>query len=74
MDQFENALGQFLLYLFALQRKDPDRILYLTVPDSFYFDFFEDHFFQELSEEYNLRMIAFHEPNRRKLIPDFASA
>lgn len=61
--QFEDALGQFLVYLPALNKKEPDRILYLAVPESFYDNFFEDNYFVEIAELYNLRMLVFNEKN-----------
>ena len=32
VDEFEDALGQFLLYKLALDKKEPDRILFLAMP------------------------------------------
>ena len=61
IDQFEDAFGQFLIYLVALQKKEPDRVLYLALPLSFYNRFFDDHFFIDLAKQYSLRMIIFEE-------------
>lgn len=36
LNAFEDAVGQFLVYLFALEKKEPDRVLWLAVPYSFY--------------------------------------
>jgi len=63
--QFEDALGQFLIYLPALKKKEPDRMLFLAVPASFYHNFFEDPFFVEIAELYALRLIVFDELNAR---------
>lgn len=59
--QFEDALGQFLIYLTALKKKEPDRVLYLAVPENFYQNFFDDPFFEEVAEIYTLRLIVFNE-------------
>ena len=59
--QFEDALGQFLVYLPALKKKEPERALYLAVPEYFYTNFFEDTYFQEIAELYNLKMLVFDE-------------
>ncbi len=59
--QFEDALGQFLIYLTALKKKEPDRVLYLAVPENFYQNFFDDPFFKEVADIYSLRLIIFNE-------------
>ena len=41
LDHFEDALGQFLVYLVALEDKEPDRVLYLALPQAFYGLIFE---------------------------------
>lgn len=67
LDQFEDALGQFLVYLFALTKKEPDRVLFLAVPALFYETFFDDPFFVELGEHYQLRIVVFTE-NKPKIV------
>lgn len=59
LDQFEDAMGQFLVYLFALSKKEPERILFLAIPDLFYNSFFDDPFFVELAEHYALKIAVF---------------
>ncbi|MCU0347571.1 MAG: hypothetical protein MUC59_11555 [Saprospiraceae bacterium] len=61
--QFEDALGQFLVYLPALTKKEPERTLYLAVPEEFYDNFFEDSYFLEIAELYKLKMLVFNEKN-----------
>jgi hypothetical protein len=58
---FENALGQFLIYWRALQIKEPDRVLYLGVPLSFYTRFFDDAFFMDIANVFNVKMIVYDE-------------
>ncbi len=62
--EFEDALGQFLIYLLALKKKEPTRTLYLAVPREFYLNFFEDPFFREAAEEYHLKMLVFNEKDQ----------
>lgn len=64
LDQFEDAMGQFLIYLFALNKREPDRVLFLAIPHLFYRSFFEDPFFIELAEHYALKIAVFdqHQP------------
>jgi hypothetical protein len=61
--QFEDALGQFLVYQPAWSKKEPERILYLAVPEEFYDNFFEDVYFLEIAELYKLKMLVFNEKN-----------
>lgn len=59
LDDFEDALGQFIIYLNALEEAEPDRQLFLALPMRFYNDFFDDPFFVKLSQRYGLRFIIF---------------
>ena len=61
LDSFENALGQFLIYWRALKFKEPDRILFLGVPRSFYARFFDDLFFLETAKDFNVNMLIYDE-------------
>jgi hypothetical protein len=61
VDQFEDALGQFLLYRPALQKNDPERVLWLALPSDFYSNLFEDSYFQEIALLYDLKMIVYDE-------------
>lgn len=65
IDQFEDALGQFLIYLVALENKDPERMLFMAVPKSFYSRFFNDNFFVQLAKRFNLKMFIFDEVNEK---------
>lgn len=61
VDQFEDALGQYLLYKPALQEKEPERTLYLALPISFYNSLFDDSYFQKIAQLYDLKMLIFDE-------------
>jgi len=61
MDAFEEALGQFLLYRPALAKKEPDRYLFLAIPNGFYTKFFDDPFFLEIADLYDLKLLIFNE-------------
>jgi hypothetical protein len=61
LDQFEDALGQFMVYLFALRKVEADRILYLAVPREFYENFFSDPFFVEMCVFYNVKIVVYDE-------------
>lgn len=52
--EFYSAMGQFIAYRTALQKQDPQRILYLAVPDNLYDKFFATAFLQELIQQNHL--------------------
>jgi hypothetical protein len=61
LDDFEDALGQFLIYWKALKTKEPDRVLFLAVPIGYYKRFFDDSFFVELAKDFDVKMLLFNE-------------
>ncbi len=65
LDQFEDALGQFNVYDFTLKRKEPERELWLALPNGFYESFFEDNFFLEMATHYSMNMLVFDENNKK---------
>ncbi len=68
LNEFKEALGQYLLYHLALSKKEPDRQLFLAIPNNFYQDFFEDAFFREIITLYHLKLLIFDENNTNKLV------
>lgn len=64
LDEFEDALGQFLIYLIALEKKEPDRELFMAIPNTFYQSFFDDPFFTEVANRYNLKLLIFKEQDQ----------
>lgn len=64
LDEFEDAVGQFIVYLLALEEKEPQRELFLAMPKSFYLRFFDDPFFVKLAKRYNLRLLVFDEKSK----------
>lgn len=65
--EFYSALGQFIAYRTALDKQDPDRILYLAVPESLYKKFFATLFVQELIQQNTIYLITY-DTDREKLI------
>ncbi len=59
LDQFEDALGQFLIYLVVLKEKEPDRALILAVPLGFYERFFDDAVFLKIAQHYGVKMLVY---------------
>jgi len=67
ISEFHTALGQFINYRAILKRRDPDRVLYLAVPDLAYNTFFSLEFPQLMIEENNLKLIIF-EPEKEVIV------
>lgn len=57
ISEFHTALGQFINYRAALRREDPDRILYLAVPDLVYNSFFQLDFPASMLQENSVKII-----------------
>ena len=58
---FYGALGQYLSYKIALQEKEPDRTLYLAVPDSTYESLFGEVLIQKVLQNYPVKIIVYDE-------------
>ncbi|MFN0037026.1 MAG: element excision factor XisH family protein [Saprospiraceae bacterium] len=67
LDQFEDALGQFLIYLVVLKEKEPDRSLILAVPLGFYERFFDDMVFRKIAEHYGVKMMVY-DPDSKNIV------
>ncbi len=54
-----NALGQFQIYKIAVKNQEPDRILYLAIPEDIFDWLMSDPFTIEIVETYQLQIIVF---------------
>jgi hypothetical protein len=59
ISEFHTALGQFINYRAALRREEPDRILYLAVPDLIYNSFFQLDFPASMLQENSVKIIVY---------------
>lgn len=59
ISEFHKALGQFINYRAVLKRKEPERILYLAVPQEAYDEFFQLEFTQMIVQDYQLKLIVY---------------
>jgi hypothetical protein len=59
ISEFHTALGQYLNYLQALETKEPDRVLYLAVPQETYNDFFQIPFIQNSLKRHSVNLISY---------------
>jgi hypothetical protein len=56
---FHGAVGQFISYRTALREQDPDRVLYLGVPQDTYDTFFQQPFTQAVIQENQVRLVVY---------------
>ena len=59
LDDLENALGQFGVYQVALRKRDPNRILYLALPDDIRGMLLDESDFRDILRAFNARLIFF---------------
>jgi XisH protein len=59
ISEFHTALGQYLNYCQALEEKEPERIVYLAVPNETYQDFFQLPFIQRAIARYQIKLIIY---------------
>ena len=59
LSEFHTALGQCLNYRYALEDSEPDRKLYLAVPNRLYADFFTVPFIQKVLERSEISLIVY---------------
>lgn len=59
ISEFHTALGQFINYRAALQKKEPDRVLYLAIPNTAYNTFFQLDFPAEMIKVNQVRLIVY---------------
>ncbi|MGD1867536.1 MAG: element excision factor XisH family protein [Phormidesmis sp.] len=67
LNDLENAWGQFFMYARTLQRREPDRILYLAVSSTTFDTIFLEEAGQLLLEEPDFRIIVF-DPKTEEII------
>lgn len=59
LTDFHLAIGQFLNYRVALKVSDPERKLYLAIPEEAYTNFFKKEFAHMVIAEYQLEIIVY---------------
>ena len=56
---FYLAFGQFLNYREALNKQEPERVLFLAVPDNVHETFFKNEFITEMVEKFKLKLVSY---------------
>jgi hypothetical protein len=59
MRELEQALGQYMIYADVLEHTEPERMLYLAVPDEIFSDLFEEPIGRLIIEKHTIRLIVF---------------
>lgn len=59
ISDFHAAVGQYMNYRKALGKREPDRLLYLAVPEETYNTFFSLPFIAECIVDYDLKIIVY---------------
>ena len=60
---FHLAIGQFINYRVALSVTEPERKLFLAIPDSAYKSFFQKEFPKMVIQQYQLNVFVYHVKN-----------
>lgn len=61
---FYTALGQYLCYKVALAERQPERILYLAIPDLVYDLFFAEELIQKVLQAYPVKLLVYDLSNK----------
>jgi hypothetical protein len=67
VSEFHTALGQFLNYQYALEEFDPQRKLYLAIPDSVYKSFFQRRFTRSVIARNQINLLVY-EPKQEIIV------
>ncbi len=67
MKDLEDAVGQFVLYAHLLRRSEPERILYLALPETARRSVFEEEAGQVMLEDGVVRLFSF-DPDREAIV------
>ncbi|NER93283.1 MAG: fatty-acid oxidation protein subunit alpha [Symploca sp. SIO1B1] len=67
VSEFHTAAGQFINYRLALSELEPDRVLYLAIPNDAYESFFSKRFTQRSIESNQIKLIVF-KPENEEII------
>jgi hypothetical protein len=67
VNEFHRAVGQFNDYYVALELNEPDRILYLAIPENTYKTFFSKHIIKLALKRIDAKLIIY-EPEKEEII------
>jgi XisH protein len=64
INEFHRAIGQFIDYSIALEEEDPNRTLFLAVPESIYTTFFQKNIIRKAIERVKGKIIVYNPINQ----------
>ena len=67
ISEFHTAHGQFLDYRYALEEEEPDRVLYLAVPERVYQSFFSLQFIERVVQRSQISLVIY-EPDEVRIV------
>jgi len=67
MQDLENAIGQYIIYEDVMKQVQPDRELYLAIPDEIYHDLFEEPIGQLILANHQVHLLVF-EPDKEVIV------
>lgn len=67
ISEFHAAHGQFLDYRYALESEEPERMLYLAVPDAVYRTFFTLKFIQQVTQRSQIKLLTY-DPSEESIV------
>lgn len=59
ISDFHEAMGQYGNYQVALEDEEPERLLYLAIPNQIYQTFFQEPFIQKVIEKKSVKLIVY---------------
>ena len=59
ISEFHTAVGQFFNYRTVLEKLEPERVLFLAIPQDVYQGFFTDPFVREIIERLQMKLLVF---------------
>jgi hypothetical protein len=65
IEDFHHAIGQYAVYRALLRSTDPDRVLYLAVPDEVYTGIFSEPIGRLVVADLGVKIVVFHPVERR---------
>ncbi len=58
------AVGKYIIYRNVLAMREPDRVLYLAVPETIYTRFFEEQVIQKTMREEKFKLVIYNQTNQ----------
>jgi hypothetical protein len=68
ISMFHEAVGQYDNYQIALEDEEPDRILFLAIPERVYEGFFQEPFVQKVIAKRQIKIIVYHPDNENSIL------